>query len=158
MKQKNATLTLRNKKAYFHYDVLETYTAGIQLMGMDIKLIRRGKVSISEGYCNFMNNELYISNIHLAERESDRVVVFKNKTQRKLLLNRRELNKWEKRIVEKGLSIVPLKLYFSERGFVKVEIALVKGKREFDKRHSLKNAESDRELDRLKKHNLAKYK
>jgi SsrA-binding protein len=158
MKQKNATITLRNKKAYFLYTVLETQTAGIQLMGMDVKLIRSGKASISEAYCNFIIGELYISNMHLAERESDRVVVYKNKTQRKLLLKRRELGKWNKRSVEKGMSIVPLTLYFNDNGFVKIEIALVKGKREYDKRHSLKNAESDRELDRYKKQNLAKHK
>lgn len=158
MKQKNNTITLRNKKAFFHYTILETLTAGIQLMGMDIKLIREAKASISESYCNFINGELYVSNMHLAERESDRVVVYKNKTQRKLLLTRRELGKWNKRIVEKGLSIVPLKLFFNENGFVKIEVALVKGKREYDKRHTLKNAESDRELDRHKKQNVGKYR
>lgn len=158
MKQKNPPIKLRNKKAYFHYHILETHTAGMQLMGTDVKLIRLGKISISESYCNFINNELYVSNLHLAERGGDRVVVYKNKTQRKLLLNRRELNKWEKRVDEKGLSIVPLQLYFNERGLVKIEVALVKGKREFDKRHSLKDEESKRELDRHKKHDVGRHK
>jgi len=158
MKQNKSTLKLRNKKAYFYYHILETYLAGIQLKGMDVKLIRSGKVSLSESYCNFIGNELYISNFHLAEREQDKVVVYKNKTQRKLLLKRRELNKWQKRIVEKGLSIVPLEMFFSERGFVKVEIALVKGKREYDKRQSLRKVDSNRELDRFKKQNINKFK
>lgn len=151
MKQKPQTPKVRNKKAFFHYHILETYQAGVQLVGWDVKLIRLGKVGISESYCSFIGNELFITNLHLAERENDRVVVYKNKTQRKLLLNKRELLKLQKRIVEKGLSIVPLELYFNENGFVKVEIALVKGKREYDKRESLKKADSQRELSKIKK-------
>lgn len=151
MRQNKPSPKIKNKKAYFHYNILESFTAGIQLMGLDIKLIRSGKVSISESYCVFMNNELYVNNLHLAERESDKVVVHKNKTMRKLLLNRRELNKLNKRTTEKGLSIVPLEMYFNEKGLVKLEIALVKGKREYDKRESLKKADSDRELSRIKK-------
>jgi len=157
MNKSTGTFKVRNKKAYFHYNILETNVAGVQLLGFDVKLIRSGKVSLSESYCNFIDNELYVSNFHLAERESDRVVVYKNKTQRKLLLNRRELNKWQKRVVEKGLSIIPIEMYFNENGFVKLEIALVKGKREYDKRNSLKNSESKRELDRHKKQNLSRY-
>ncbi|MDA3891078.1 MAG: SsrA-binding protein SmpB [Salinivirgaceae bacterium] len=158
MKQNIPSIKIRNKKAYFRYNILETFTAGIQLMGLDIKLIRSGKVSISESYCNFFGNELYVNNLHLAERESDRVVVHKNKTERKLLLNRRELNKLQKRVDEKGLSIVPLKMYFNDRGLIKLEIALVKGKREYDKRNTIKQAESNRELDRLSKQSINKYK
>jgi SsrA-binding protein len=158
MNKKGNTVKIRNKKAFFHYHIIDTYIAGIQLMGLDIKLIRLGKASLSEAYCNFMNNELYISNMHLAERAGERLVVFKNKTQRKLLLNRKELNKLQKRIVEKGLSIVPLTLFINDNGFVKIEIALVKGKREYDKRQTIKENDSKRELGRLKKQNIGKYK
>lgn len=158
MTKKGNDIRIRNKKAYFHYHILETYNAGVQLMGLDIKSIRSGKVGLSEAYCNFINSELYISNMHLVERDNERLVLHKNRTHRKLLLNRRELNKWLKRVTEKGLSIVPLTLYFSDNGYVKIEIALVKGKREYDKRHSLKNEESKREIDRFKKANLSKYK
>jgi SsrA-binding protein len=158
MNHKDTQIRIRNKKAYFHYHILETYTAGIQLVGVDIKQIRSRKVSLSEAYCSFVNNELFISNMHLAEREGERFVVSKNKTQRKLLLNRRELNKWMKRVAEKGVSMVPLTLFFNENGLVKLEIALAKGKREYDKRQTLKNAESDRELDRYKKQNQARHK
>ena len=154
---KKVDIKIRNKKAYFHYNILETYTAGVQLMGLDIKSIRNGKVGLSESYCNFINDELYISNMHLVDRDNERLVLYKNRTHRKLLLNRRELNKWQKRIVEKGLSIVPLTLFFSDNGYVKIEIALVKGKREYDKRESLKTDESKREIDRFKKLNANKY-
>lgn len=151
MNKKQQTPKIRNKKAYFHYHILETFQAGVQLIGWDVKLIRIGKVSISESYCNFMNGELFITNLHLVERENDRVVVSKNRTQRKLLLNKRELNKLQKRTAEKGLSIVPLQMYFNENGFVKLEIALVKGKREYDKRQTLKKNDAQRELNKLKK-------
>ncbi|MBI9066860.1 MAG: SsrA-binding protein SmpB [Salinivirgaceae bacterium] len=156
MKRNTEQVKIRNKKAFFNYNILEEFKAGIQLLGLDVKLIRAGKVGISEAYCNFMNNELYITNLHLAEREGERYVVSKNKTQRKLLLNKRELSKLEKRIVEKGLSIVPLRMYFTASGFVKLDIALAKGKREYDKRDTLKTNESNRELDRYKKENLHK--
>ena len=156
--QKDNNLKIRNKKAHFHYHILETLNAGVQLMGLDIKSIRGGKVGLSEAFCNFINNELYISNMHMVDRDNERLVLYKNRTHRKLLLNRRELNKWQKRIVEKGLSIVPLTLYFSDNGYVKIEIALVKGKREYDKRQSLKTEESKREIDRHKKANLNRHK
>ncbi len=158
MNKKGVATTIRNKKAYFRYHILETNVAGIQLLGLDIKLIRLGKVSLSESYCNFMNNELYISNMHLAERVGERLVVFKNKTQRKLLLNRKELNKWQKRINEKGMSVVPLTLFINDNGFVKIEISLVKGKREYDKRQTIKENDSKRELNRLKKQDIGKFK
>ncbi len=154
MKQKLPEIKVRNKKAFHYYNILETMTAGIMLIGLDVKLIRLGRVSISETYCSYINNELYINNLHLAERDVERIVVFKNKTQRKLLLKKRELQKWQKRIDEKGLSIVPISMYLNERGLIKLDIALVKGKREFDKRQTLKKEESNRELDRIKKHNL----
>ncbi len=149
---------IHNKKACHYYHILETYIAGIQLVGSDIKQIRIGKASLSESYCSYANNELFVCNMHLAEREGERFVISKNKTQRKLLLNRRELNKWEKRVVEKGISIVPLSLFFNENGLVKIEIALVKGKREYDKRQLLKAVESKREMDRYQKQNNAKHK
>ncbi|PKP08710.1 MAG: SsrA-binding protein [Bacteroidetes bacterium HGW-Bacteroidetes-4] len=151
MKKKAAPGSIKNKKARHLYHILDTYTAGIQLIGDDVKLIRMGKAGISESYGQFINRELYITNMHLAERENDRLVIPKNKTMRKLLLNRRELNKWEKRVVEKGVSLVPLSLFFNNDGRVKVEIALVKGKREYDKRQSIKSEENQRELNRVKK-------
>jgi SsrA-binding protein len=151
MKQQKTSIKIKNKKALHFYHILETKTAGIQLIGLDIKLIRMGKVGISESYGHFINSELYISNMHLAERENDRLVMPKNKTMRKLLMKRNELNKWEKKVCEKGISMVPLTLFFNDEGRVKVEIALVKGKREFDKRQTLKTAENMREIDRIKK-------
>lgn len=151
MKTSKSPKIIKNKKAHFLYQIIETYNAGIQLVGCDVKMIRSGKINLSESYCNFINNELYISSFHLAERNNDRLVVFKNKAQRKLLLNKRELNKLEQKQVEKGMSIVPLSMFFTESGWVKAEIALVKGKREFDKRQVIKASESKKELDRLKK-------
>lgn len=152
MKQKTKiSLSIKNKKAYFHYHLLETYTAGIQLLGWDIKLVRAGKVGISEAYCNFIGNELFVTNMHLAEHNRERLVVAGNKTARKLMLNRNELNKLQKRITEKGLTIIPLRMFLNDAGLIKLEISLAKGKRKFDKRYSIKTAESKRELDHMKK-------
>jgi SsrA-binding protein len=146
-----------NKKAYHYYHILDTLTAGIQLYGTDVKLVREGRVGITEAYAAFMNDELYLNNLHLAEHAFGRAVTQTSKTQRKLLLKRRELNRWQSRIVEKGISIVPLSLYFSDNGWLKAELALVKGKREYDKRQTLKTDEAKRELSRISKQFGTKY-
>lgn len=156
MKNEKQFPRIQNKKAHHFYYVLESYTAGIQLLGLDVKHVRLGKVSIGESFGSFINNELYLTNFRLAEREGDRTVDIKFQAQRKLLLNRKELDKLEKRIVEKGNAIVPLQMYFDQNGRVKVEIALVKGKHEFDKRQSLKQRESHREMDREMKASINK--
>ncbi len=157
MKRNAEPKKILNKKAYHQYHILETLTAGIQLLGTDVKLVREGRVGITEAYGAFMGNELYLNNLHLAEFAFGRAVTQSSKTQRKLLLNRRELKRWQLKQDEKGISLVPLSLYFAENGWLKVEMALARGKREFDKRESLKLTDTKREMDQVAKWHRAKH-
>ncbi len=138
---------IQNKRAYHFYNIIETKNAGIQLTGSDVKFARHGRVGITNAFCTFINNELYINNMHIAEHVFGKTVTQTSHTQRKLLMKRRELDKWQKRITDKGTSIVPLKLFFADNGWLKAEIALVKGKREYDKRQTLKLTDTKREVD-----------
>lgn len=145
------SIRLRNKKATFLYEIIETYTAGIQLLGTEIKSIRNGKASLTETYCSFINNELYIKNLYVAEYEMGGYVNHEPRRDRKLLLNRQELNKLNKKIKERGFSIVPLSLFITGKGLVKIDIALARGKKQFDKREDIKAKDNKREMDRMHK-------
>lgn len=143
-----------NRKANFEYEVLERYTAGIVLAGSEIKSIRENGASIGEAYCFFKNRELFVRNMNIPIYEK---AVFTNHdplSVRKLLLTKRELAKIEMKVKERGVSIIPLKLFSSERGYLKAEIGLCRGKKTHDKRDSIKAKENKRELDRVMK----KYK
>lgn len=144
-------IRLRNKKATFLYEIVETYTAGIQLLGTEIKSIRGGKASLTESYCAFKEDELFIVNMNISEYDLGGYVNHEPRRDRKLLLNRQELNKLEKKTKERGFTIVPLSLFINSKGLVKVDIALARGKRQFDKRNDLKDKDNKRELDRMKK-------
>lgn len=148
---KSNNIRLRNKKATFMYEIVETYTAGIQLLGTEIKSIRGGKASLTESYCAFKEDELFIVNMNIAEYDFGGYVNHEPRRDRKLLLNRQELNKLEKKTKERGFTIVPLSLFVNSKGLVKVDIALARGKRQFDKRNDLKDKDNKRELDRMKK-------
>ena len=137
-----------NKKASFEYHLLDIYEAGIQLTGTEIKSIREGKASLSEAYCTFIQNELFIKNMHVAEYTHGTHYNHEPKRMRKLLLNKNELKKLLSKTKEKGLTIIPVKLFINERGFAKLEIALAKGKKVYDKRESIKQRELSRELKR----------
>jgi SsrA-binding protein len=144
-------LNIRNKKAYFEYHILEKYTAGIQLLGTEIKSIRQGKANLSDAFCSFLNNHLYVRNMHIAEYSHGSFYNHEQKRDRILLLNKKELKKLRDKTEEKGFTIVPLALFISDRGFAKLEIGLAQGKKTFDKRDTIKERESKIELDRAMK-------
>ena len=139
LKEKRAKIDIRNRRAGFDYEFLENYTAGIVLYGTEIKSIRAGKASLVDTYCIFINGELYVKNMHIAEYFWASYNRKDPKRDRKLLLNRKELNKLERSVKEKGLTIVPTRLFVSDNGYAKLNIALAKGKKEYDKRESIKD-------------------
>ena len=148
----NKSVNIINKKAKFEYQLLDQYKAGIVLTGTEIKSIRLSKASISESFCEFNdNNELFIINMFIDEYEFGNHHNHKTKSQRKLLLNKKELRKLNKDVRNTGLTIVPLKVFINEKGFAKVLISLAKGKKTFDKRQVIKERESKIQLNRLKK-------
>lgn len=145
------TINILNKRAKFDYEILDKYTAGIVLTGTEIKSIRLGKASIAESFCEFNNHELFLINATIEEYLYGTHYNHKAKSERKLLLNRKELKKLEKDIDNKGLTIIPLRLFTNEKGLAKIEIALCRGKKNYDKRESLKEKDTQRDLDRIKK-------
>ncbi len=147
--QKNVNIL--NKRAKFEFEFIEKYTAGIVLVGTEIKSIRMGKASIAESFCEFQNGELYMINSHIEEYSFGTHYNHKAKSERKLLLNKKELKSLFKSVQNKGLTIVPLRLFTNEKGLAKVEIALAKGKKIYDKRETIKDRENKISLDRLKK-------
>lgn len=147
----NNNIRLTNKKAHFLYEIIEDFNAGIQLLGTEIKSLRNGKANINETYCLFQDGELYIRNMYIAEYEMGGYVNHEPRRDRKLLLTRRELNRMEKKIKEKGFTIVPIVLFINEKGLAKVNIGLARGKKMFDKRQDIKQKDTKRELDRLGK-------
>ncbi len=140
-----------NKRARFDYEILETYTAGIVLTGTEIKSIRLGKANIAEGFCEFSGHELFVINTYVEEYAFGNQFNHKARSERKLLLNKRELKSLHKNVQVKGLTIIPLRLFTNENGLAKLEIGLCRGKKTYDKRESLKEQDTKRDLDRLKK-------
>ncbi|GGC92371.1 SsrA-binding protein [Flavobacterium lutivivi] len=145
------TINILNRKAKFDYEIIETYTAGIVLTGTEIKSIRLGKANIADSFCEFHNGELFAINTQIDEYLFGNQFNHKAKSERKLLLNRRELKKLERALDTKGLTIVPLKLFTNEKGLAKLDIGLCRGKKTYDKRESLKSQDVKRDLDRIKK-------
>lgn len=144
------SVNIKNKVASHEYELLDKYVAGLLLKGTEIKSIREGRVNLKDGYCAFSKNELYVFNIHINPYEQGSFYNHSATRQRKLLLNRSELNKLERKISEKGLTLIPVRLFISSRGFAKLEIALAKGKKLHDKRESIKEKDVKRDLQRLK--------
>ncbi len=145
-------VSIKNKRARFEYELLDTYTAGIVLAGTEIKSIRQGKASITDGFCEFNEQgELFIINMHIDEYSHASHFNHATKAPRKLLLNAAELKKLNREVTASGLTIVPLHLFLNDRGLAKVKIALAKGKKLHDKRETIKDRESKRQLDRIKK-------
>lgn len=147
--QKN--INIQNKRARFEYEILDRYIAGIQLTGTEIKSIRQSKASIAESFCEFKNNELFVVNMYIQEYIFGHHFNHNPKSERRLLLNRKELNKLEKEVKNVGLTIVPLRLFINENGWAKLEIALCKGKKLHDKRNTIRDRDNKRNLDRIKK-------
>jgi SsrA-binding protein len=144
-------INIKNKKAYHDYEILERYNAGIQLTGTEIKSIRLGKVSLVEAYCLFQNNELYVRGMQIAEYAWASYNSHTPGRDRKLLLNRKELKKLQRKVKESGLTIAALRLYMADSGFAKLEIGLARGKREYDKRETIKRKDTQRQMERLHK-------
>ena len=137
-----------NRKAKYEYTFLEQFTAGIQLFGTEIKSIRNKDVSITEGYCTFKGKELFILNMHIAHYEQGTYNNHEPKRERKLLLNKQELKKLGGKLKDKGLTIIPTRLFISENGLAKINIALAKGKKIHDKRDGIKERDVQRDVDR----------
>ncbi|MEL7268909.1 MAG: SsrA-binding protein SmpB [Bacteroidota bacterium] len=145
-------INIKNKRARFDYELLDTYTAGIVLSGTEIKSIRLGKASISQSFCEFNDaDELFIINMQVDEYSYGGHYNHKPKAERKLLLNRQELKKLKKEVTTSGLTIVPLRVFINDRGLAKVNIALARGKKLYDKRETLKDRDNKRNLSRIKK-------
>ena len=145
-------VNIRNKKARFEYHLLDTYVAGMQLTGTEIKSIRKSKASILEAYCIFDRGEVWIRNMHITEYENGSFYNHKPRTDRKLLLNKKEIKQIEKFLMVKGNTLIPLKLFLSEKGWAKLEIACAQGKKLHDKRHDMKEKDDKREMARALKH------
>ncbi|MGE0077076.1 MAG: SsrA-binding protein SmpB [Bacteroidales bacterium] len=144
-------IVVKNKKASFNFEIVEKYTAGIVLKGTEIKAIRMGKANFVDSYCQFINDELWVKGLHIAEYEWGTYNNHDPKQDRKLLLTHKELGKLKRRSQEKGLTIIALKLFLNERGLAKVDIALARGKQTHDKREDLKHKDARREMDRAMK-------
>ncbi len=137
-----------NRKARHEYNLLHKYEAGLVLKGTEVKSLRLGQANMSDAYCVFSHDELYIRNLHINEYENAGRLQHEAKGTRKLLLTKAELKKLKRRIDEKGLTIVPYRIYFSDRGFAKCEIWLAQGKKSFDKRNTIKERDVQRDVDR----------
>lgn len=145
------TISILNKRARFDYEIIETFTAGIVLSGTEIKSIREGKANITESFCEFSKYELFAINTYIQEYSHGNQFNHKARSERKLLLNKRELKSLFKSVQAKGLTIVPIKLHTTEKGLAKLDIGLCRGKKTYDKRESLKEQDTKRDLDRIKK-------
>lgn len=142
------TTLIQNRKAGFNYTILETYLAGIQLMGTEVKALRESKASISEAYCHITNGEVFILGMHISEYKEIKHTNHEPLRERKLLLNKKEIQKLTKSLNEKGLTIIPLAVKLSESGFIKIQLGVAKGKKFFNKKDSIKEKDIERELNR----------
>jgi len=141
-------INISNRRARFEYELLDFFTAGLVLQGTEIKSIRQSKANINDAYCLFENGSLIVRNMHIAEYDHGNIMNHTPLRDRKLLLTQRELNKIEGKLKDAGKTIVPLKLFVSDKGFAKLEIALARGKKLYDKRDSLKQKDIQRDIDR----------
>lgn len=143
-------INLKNRKARYNYEFIDLYKAGLSLKGTEIKSIREGKVTMGEAFCVFKNGELFVRNMHIAPYTQGTYANHDPLRERKLLLHKRELEKLKDKAEEKGLTIVPVRLFLNDRGLAKLEIALAKGKKLHDKRDSIKDKDTKRELKELR--------
>jgi SsrA-binding protein len=142
-------INIKNKKASYEFEFIDKFVAGLVLTGTEIKSIREGKVSLTEAFCYFRREELYIKQMHIAPYTMAASYNHDAVRERKLLLNKKELNKLQTKFAEKGLSIIPLRIFINDRGLAKMEIALAKGKKIHDKRDSIKEKDAKRDLQRM---------
>lgn len=144
------TIQIKNRKARFEYEFLDSYEAGIVLKGTEIKSLREGKASIQEAYCYMNRGELFIRGMTISEYQESSFKSHEPQRERKLLLKKAELEKIRSKTEEKGLTIVPTRIFISSRGFAKIDIAVARGKKLFDKRESIKKKDQDREMKRIR--------
>lgn len=142
------SINIKNKKAFFEFEFLEKFISGIQLTGTEIKSIREGKVNMNDAWCYFQKNELWVKNLNISAYEKGTHYNHEPLRPRKLLLNKKELNKLQSKIKERGYTIIPFRIFISDRGFAKLEIALAKGKKLHDKRDTIKERDVRREMER----------
>ena len=147
-KKSNNTVNIKNKRAEHEYFLMDTLTAGIVLTGTEIKSIRNGKAGLADAYCQFKGDELFVVGMHIAEYDKGTYNNHDPKRDRKLLLTSRELRKLKNKVQEKGFTIIPILLYINEKGLAKLDIALARGKHYYDKRESLKNKDSKRDVEK----------
>ncbi len=152
MVQIQQNISIKNRKATFEYELIERFVAGMMLVGTEIKSIRSGKVNLTDSYCQFINGALYVKSLHISEYEMGTCNNHIAKRDRKLLLNKKELIKLDKKVKESGLTIICTKLFVNAKGLAKLEIALARGKKTYDKRESLKTKDAKRDIDRMMKH------
>ncbi|MFV0471533.1 MAG: SsrA-binding protein SmpB [Paludibacteraceae bacterium] len=145
---KKTDVVIKNKRATFDYEILDRFTAGIQLFGTEIKSIRDGKASLTDTYCTFVKDELWVKNMNISTYFFGTYNNHEPRRDRKLLLTKRELHKLLRGTKETGYTIVPIKMFINEKGLAKLEIGLAKGKKSYDKRQSLKEKDDKREMDR----------
>lgn len=145
------SVNINNKKAKFDYSLLEKYTCGIVLNGNEIKSIKNSKASLNNSYCEFEGDELYVVNMHVDQYENSSELNYEPKRRRKLLLNKQELKKIQKQVIDVGITLVATSLFITKKGIAKLNISLAKGKRQFDKRNVIKDRESKINLKRIKK-------
>lgn len=140
-----------NRKATHEYHFVQTYEAGMMLVGTEVKSLRAGNANMRDAFCFFKGHELYVKNLYIAEYEYGNINNHESRRDRKLLLKKSELTKIQKRVEQKGVTVVPYRIFTSERGFFKIEIALAQGKKSYDKRNSMKERDQKREMNRLNK-------
>lgn len=145
---KKSDITIKNKRATFDYEISDRFTAGIQLFGTEIKSIRDGKAGLTDTYCTFLGNELWVKNMNISTYFFGTYNNHEPRRDRKLLLTKRELTKLLRATKETGFTIVPIKLFINEKGLAKLEIGLARGKKSYDKRQTLKEKDDKREMDR----------
>ena len=143
-KKPTTEINIKNRKAEFEYHLITTFTAGIVLTGTEIKSIRAGKVNLTDSYCSFINGELWAHNIHISEYANGSYNNHEPKRDRKLLLNRKELKKLQSKLNDRGMTIIPTRMWINENGYAKLDIALARGKKMFDKRDSIKEKDQRR--------------
>ncbi len=148
MPRAKSSVVVKNKRASFDYEFVEKFVAGIVLCGTEIKSIRAGKASLADSYCYFVNGELFVRNMNISEYWWGSFNCHDPRRDRKLLLNSRELRRLQRAVKEKGLTIVTVKMFINDRGYAKLEIALARGKKEFDKREAIKEKDLRRESER----------
>ena len=144
-------INIRNKRAYFDYEIIDKFVAGIQLTGTEIKSIRSGRAGLVDSYCYFKRGELWVKGMNISEYFYGTFNNHAPLRERKLLLTKKELQKLERKTKESGLTVVPLKMFLNNRGFAKLEIGLAQGKKQHDKREAIKAKDTKRELDRIRK-------